>query len=87
MSVVTIAIMTMIVNKVGVMTPCSKQMFRMINSIKPRAFIKAPIVADSRQFSPANFAAGIQAIPLPKMAIATIKAVAPYKVGVLTSPI
>ncbi len=57
----------------------------MINSIKPRAFIRAPILADSRQFSPANFAANIEAMLLPRIAIAIIKNVIPHKVGVFTT--
>lgn len=78
---------TIIVNKVGVIIPCSSPILRIINSIKQRAFISTPIVSYSRQFSSANLAASVQAIPLAKITIVTIKSVIAHNAGVLTKPI
>ena len=47
--VVTNAMMTIIVNTSGVSTLRSKPIFKTMSSIKPRVFIKAPIVKLSRQ--------------------------------------
>ncbi len=69
MSVVIIAINTRIVNKVGVMMPCSKPILSKINSIKPRAFINVPMANDWRHDSPAMRADRRQAPPLPTKAI------------------
>ena len=48
MNVVTSAMITSIVNKVGSMTCRSRPMFKTINSVRPRVFIKTPIAAESR---------------------------------------
>ena len=49
MNVVTSAMITIIVNRVGEMTPRSSPMLRTISSIRPRVFISTPSAADSRQ--------------------------------------
>ena len=66
------AISTMMVKSVGPITPACRPMFRMISSIRPRAFISVPIVAASRQGSPAHFAAAMQASPFPATASTTM---------------
>jgi hypothetical protein len=52
MAVVTRAMMTIIANTAGVMTPRLSPMFRMTSSISPRVFISAPMTLASRQGIP-----------------------------------
>jgi len=57
----------MIVKKVGVMTPRSRPMLSRMSSIRPRAFMRVPTMAEWRQLSPEMRAAGMQAMPLPRI--------------------
>jgi hypothetical protein len=56
MSVVTMAIITMLVNSVGSMMPRCNPRLRMMRSIKLRAFISEPMAAASRFGSPLKLA-------------------------------
>jgi hypothetical protein len=87
MSVVTIAIITIIVNRVGVIMPRSRPIFKMISSISPRAFIKEPIAIAYRLGSPFKRAASQQATPLPRQADSTASKVMLHNKGVSTKPI
>ena len=72
-SVVASAISTSMVNSVGEMTPRSRPMLRTMSSIRPRAFIKTPMVADSRQLRPHSLAATRLPPNLPAHATATMR--------------
>jgi len=87
MRVVTIAIRTMIVKSVGRMIPRSRPMFRMISSIRPRAFISVPTPSASFGLAPARRAAPQQATPFPKIAAARTTSARPIRAGVETRPI
>ena len=68
-NVVTSVIVTITVNSVGVISPRSRPMFRMISSIRPLAFMSAPIAMASLLGRPASTAAPQQATPLPTEAM------------------
>ena len=75
MSVVTIAITTMMEKREGPMRPFCKPILRMINSISPLEFISVPTANAVRLSSPLRRAAAQQATPLPTMdAASTTKA-------------
>ena len=77
--VVTNAIITIMVKTSGVSTFKSKPIFKTTNSIKPRVFIKAPMVRLSRQFCPTNFAANALPKNFPTTATRIIKPVTFHK--------
>ena len=85
--VVTNAIITIMVKTSGVSTFKSKPIFKTTNSIKPRVFIKAPMVKLSRQFCPTNFAANALPKNFPTTATRIIKPVTFHKYGSLIRPI
>ena len=62
--VVASAMMTIIANSVGEMTPSSRPMLSTISSISPRVFIRTPSAADVRQSRPVNRAAATRAAEL-----------------------
>ena len=55
MAVVTIAMMTIIVNSRGLRTPRSRPTFSTTSSISPRVFIRMPRRAAKRHSSPTSF--------------------------------
>ena len=71
MNVVTRAIMTIIVNRVGVITPRERPMFNRISSIRPRVFISTPTDQASFQASPLSRAAVVQPAIFPAIAVST----------------
>ena len=67
MSVVTIAMSTSIENSAGPMMPACKPMLRMMSSMRPRAFMSAPIPSALRLSWPESRAAAQQATNLAKI--------------------
>ena len=85
--VVTKAIITIIAKTSGVKTPKSYPMFNTTNSIKPRVFIKAPMVKLSFQFCPTNLAATALPTNFPVTATKIINPAVCHKCGVSNNPI
>jgi hypothetical protein len=68
MTVVTMAINTIMVKRAGEMTPRSRPMLRIMSSMRPRVFINTPRAAASRQPSPVVKAATVLPPNLPSVA-------------------
>ncbi len=86
MKVVTSAMMTIIENSAGEMTPISSPMLRMTNSIRPRVFINVPRPAASRRGMPVSQAANVDPPNFPTVATRMISPQYIHICGPLTSP-
>jgi hypothetical protein len=84
--VVTRAMMTITVNKAGVISPRSRPTFRRISSMRPREFISAPMAIAFHFVSPLHRAAILHPAPLPTQAIATTASVRIQRLGLSTRP-
>ena len=86
MNVVNSAMITIMENSAGEITPISKPMLRMTNSIRPRVFISVPSPAASRSGMPLSQEARVDPPSLPTVATKMIRPQYIHICGPFTSP-